>query len=259
MAEKTIYSVQSVERSLNLLETIAGCENGIRIKDLAERESLNLSTAHRLVSLLEQRGYVEQEPESKKYFLGMKVLQLQGYLFKSRRLNDVAAQELKRMVHCLGETTHLAILSEDEVVYIESWEGVRSVISRAPVGRKVPIYSTALGKALTAWKPREEVERMLHRIEMAPKTPNTITDVPGYLNELSKVRLNGYAVDRQEQSMIGCCIAAPIRDHRDEVVAAVSVSCPAHDFTEENEERIVRELMATVSNISAKLGHSHGA
>src|SRR4051812_42499457 len=95
MSEKSIYSVQSVERALNLLETISGCENGMRIKDLAEQVSLNLSTAHRLVSLLEQRGYVEQEPESKKYYLGMKVLQLQGYLFKSRRINDVAAEELK--------------------------------------------------------------------------------------------------------------------------------------------------------------------
>ncbi|TNJ66083.1 IclR family transcriptional regulator [Paenibacillus hemerocallicola] len=257
MAEKTIYSVQSVERSLNLLEAIAGCENGIRIKDLAERENLHLSTAHRLVSLLEHRGYVEQEPESKKYFLGMKVLQLQGYLFKSRRLNDVAAQELKRIVYSLGETTHLAVLSEDSVVYIESLEGVGSVISRAPIGKKVHIYSTALGKALTAWKPQDEVERILHRTEMAPKTPNTITDVQAYLNELSKVKLNGYAVDRQEHSMISCCIAAPIRDHRNEVVAAVSVSCPAHDFTKESEDRIVRELMSTAYNISVKLGYSH--
>jgi DNA-binding IclR family transcriptional regulator len=256
MADKSIYSVQSVERSLGLLEAIASCENGIRIKDLAEQEKLNLSTAHRLVSLLEYKGYVEQEPESKKYFLGMKVLQLQGYLFKSRRLNEVAAQELKRIVHSLGETTHLAVLSEGEVVYIESLEGVGSVISRAPIGRKVQIYSTALGKALTAWKPQEEVERILQKTEMAAKTPNTITDSETYLKELSKVKLNGYAVDRQEHSMISCCIAAPIRDHRNEVVAAVSVSCPAHDFTEEYEERIVRELLSTVHNISVKLGYS---
>ncbi|CAG7645398.1 IclR family transcriptional regulator [Paenibacillus allorhizosphaerae] len=255
MAEKSIYSVQSVERALNLLETIAGCENGIRIKDLAEKQKLNLSTAHRLVSLLEHRGYVEQEPDSKKYFLGIKVLQLQGYLFKSRRLNEVAAQELKRLVHSLGETTHLAVLSEGEVVYIESLEGVGSVISRAPIGRKVAIYSTALGKALTAWKPHEEVERILLQSEMAARTPNTITNTEAYLQELTKVQLNGYAVDRQEHSMISCCVAAPIRDHRNEVVAAISVSCPAHDFTKENEERIVRELLPAVHNISAKLGN----
>ncbi|CAG7646989.1 HTH-type transcriptional regulator XynR [Paenibacillus solanacearum] len=254
MAEKSIYSVQSVERALNLLETIASCESGIRIKDLAELEKLNLSTAHRLVSLLEHRGYVEQEPESKKYFLGMKVLQLQGYLFKSRRLNEVAAQELKRLVHSLGETTHLAVLSEGEVVYIESLEGVGSVISRAPIGRKVAIYSTALGKALTAWKPREEVERFLLQCDMAARTPHTITDAEAYWQELANVRRNGYAVDRQEHSIISCCVAAPIRDHRDEVVAAISVSCPAHDFTEENEQRIVRELLPAVYRISAKLG-----
>lgn len=256
MAEKTIYSVQSVERALNLLETIAGSDNGMRIKDLSEVEKLNLSTAHRLVSLLEHRGYVEQDPESKKYFLGMKVLQLQGYLFKSRRLNEVAVQQLKRIVHHLGETTHLAILSQGEVVYIESLEGVGSMISRAPIGRKVPIHSTALGKVLTAWKPREEVEHMLLNSEMIAKTPNTITDIRTFLDELSKVRLHGYAADHQEHSMISCCIAAPIRDHRNEVVAAVSVSCPAHNFTREREEHVIQEVMSTAQHISVKLGCS---
>lgn len=253
---KSIYSVQSVERTFVILETVARCENGIRVKDLAAEVGLNLSTVHRLVSLLEQMGYVEQEPETKKYFLGLKVLELQGFLFKRMRLADLAAQELKGFVHEVGETTHLAVLSDGEVVYIESFEGIGSVISRAPVGKKVSVHSTALGKALTAWRPWHEVEPLLKGRELEARTPQTIVSSEDYRKALEQVRSDGYALDLREHSMASCCVAAPIRDHRGEVVAAVSVSCPSYDFNEAKQRSISGRLLACVMRISAKLGYS---
>jgi DNA-binding IclR family transcriptional regulator len=251
---KTIYSVQSVERTFTILEAVSQCENGIRVKDLAVEVGLNLSTTHRLVSLLEQMGYVEQELETKKYFLGLKVLELQGFLFKRMRLADLAAQELKSFVHDTGETTHLAVLSDGEVVYIESFEGIGSVISRAPIGKKVSIHSTALGKALTAWLPWEEVERFLQRKALEARTAQTITDIATYRETLENVREAGFALDLQEHSMASCCVAAPIRDHRGEVVAAVSVSCPSYAFNEEKKQLIVGKVLQCVERISAKMG-----
>jgi DNA-binding IclR family transcriptional regulator len=251
---KTIYSVQSVERTFSILETVSHCENGIRVKDLAVEVGLNLSTTHRLVSLLEQMGYVEQEPETKKYYLGLKVLELQGFLFKRMRLADLAAQELKSFVHETGETTHLAVLSDGEVVYIESFEGIGSIISRASIGKKASIHSTALGKVLTAWLPWAEVELFLQRKTLEARTPQTITDNAAYREALDYTRQAGYALDLQENSMATCCVAAPIRDHRGEVVAAVSVSCPFFDFNEEKKQMIVKKLLQCVARISVKMG-----
>lgn len=254
VAKDNIYSVQSVERTLLILETLAHCEDGIRVKELAEQLHLHLSTVHRLVSLLEHKGYVEQDPETKKYFLGLKILELKGMMTRRLRIVDVAVKEIKSMVAELGQTTHLAVLSDCEVVYLESFEGSESVISRAPVGKRVSIHSTALGKVLTAWLPPDDVYGKLQRKGMQKMTTNTITDPEQFLEHLRLVKEQGYATDNQEHHTASSCIAAPIRNYQGTVVAGISVSVPPANFNEAMKQRVVKEVLQTAQNISSKLG-----
>ncbi|MDF2722858.1 MAG: transcriptional regulator, IclR family [Paenibacillus sp.] len=254
VAKDHIYSVQSVERTLLIMETLAVCEDGIRVKELAEQLHLHLSTVHRLVSLLESKGYVEQDPDTKKYFLGLKLLELKGMVTRRLRVVDAAVKEMKSMVADLGQTSHLAVLSDSEVVYLESFEGGESLISRAPVGKRVNIHSTALGKVLTAWLPPEDVYAKLSRREMRKMTPNTIDDPQQFIEHLRLVREQGYASDMQEHHAASCCIAAPIRNYQGTVVAGISVSVTPSHFNEAMQQRIRSRLLETAHYISTKLG-----
>jgi IclR family transcriptional regulator, KDG regulon repressor len=255
MEKKSPYSVQSVERTLLILETIAHCEDGIRIRELVQRIDLNISTAHRLVNLLEQHGYLEQDMETKKYFLGLKVMELQGLYIQRTRIPEIGAIVLRKLVQEIGATAHLAVLQEGNVVYIDSYEGKDSSISRAAIGRRMPIHCTALGKVLVAWQPWEQIEPYLIRHGIETRTPYTIQSIPEYKAHLNTVRDQGYALDRMENSLSSCCISAPIRDHRNDVVAAISISCPSYLNAEIENERFRAPLFAAVQEIGIKIGN----
>ena len=138
MSKNSIYRVQSIERAFLILEEISRRKSGVRVTDLAADLSIPLPTVHRIVSFLEHKGYLEQDPETKRYHLGLKILELQGLFINRFSLVDRALPELKRIAYGLGETVHLGVLSDGYVVYIESLEGANSMISKATIGSRAP-------------------------------------------------------------------------------------------------------------------------
>lgn len=250
----SIYRVQSIERALAILEHISKLDNGVRVSDLAADLDLPIPTVHRIVSFLEHKGYLEQEIETKRYFLGLKILELQGLLVNRFRIVDFALPELKKIAYEYGETVHLGVLADGDVVYVESLEGANNVISKAPIGSRAPIHSTALGKALVAWRPWSEVQEILRVKGMHKQTANTIDNEDVFKLELESVRNNGYALDCNERSVISHCIAVPIWNYRKEVEAAVSVSIPSHTFGETRKQTIVAYLKDVSEKVSRSIG-----
>lgn len=218
------YPLRALDKSLIILEILSQENSPLSIAELSERLAMYPSTVHRILDTLRYWGYAEQDSDTQKYQLGLKVLELGMAKLRGMELVKEAVPYLKELRDQSNETVHLAILDEGEVLYLakeESSQGIRMV---SKVGKRVPVHCTALGKALLAYLEEKETEKILKEKGLPRFTDNTVTDEEEIKKELHKVKEQGFAQDREEYEKGVRCIAAPIKNHEGKVVAAISIS-----------------------------------
>jgi DNA-binding IclR family transcriptional regulator len=162
---------------------------------------------------------------------------------------------MRELLDRFQETVNLGVLEENAVVYVEILESLKAFRTAARVGGRDLPHATAIGKAMLAFLPEKDVERMAADTGLPKRTENTISALPRLKEELAGVRQRGYAVDFEETEVGACCVGAPIFDHRGEVVAAISISGPAFRFSGGNCEETAAVLVEVTSQISQKLGY----
>ena len=248
--------VQSIDRALSILEAVSESGDGITVAELTRRLGLPFSTVHRLTSHLAYRGYLEHDPLTRRYTLGMKVLLLRGRLLRTARLEDRGYPALRQLARLTGETSHLAVLHDGQVVYVRTAEGPGATLLYTPPGKQAPAHCTALGKAMLAHLDPDEVRRIVETRGLPAFTPNTITRLDQLLEQLERIRREGYATDSEESELGIRCVAAPIFGHWGGVVAAVSVAGPAGRLTVDRMPELARAVMATAAEISSRMGYA---
>ena len=176
-------------------------------------------------------------------------------LLETTEFRAIARRAMEHLVSLFGETVHLAALERGQVIYVDKLQGTRAVrVAETAIGGKFAAHASAVGKAILAYRPCEEVVEILEREGMPALTPKTITSLEDFCEELERVRKRGYAHDLEEGVPELCCVAAPIRDYTGEVVAAISLSVPAYRFWP-GEEKCRHTLMATAREVSINLGY----
>ena len=247
-------SVQSVERSLDILEALGASGSPVGIVDLAQRTELHVSTAHRLLSTLISRGYALQDPQTNKYALGLRVLQLASQAIKDSDLRSIAKPFLQRLMETTQETANLVVLDCDDAVYIEQVEGPRLVRMFTKIGRRVPLHCTGVGKVLLSHLPEERIDAIIAKRGLPAFTPKTITDPNSLKTELRSVRAQGFALDNEEQEEGVRCVAAPVYDRDWQPVAAISISAPVTRLTTQRAILLASQAKAIAFDLSARLG-----
>ena len=224
------------------------------VSEVAKALGIPKSSAHALLSTLAQIGLLKRGREGR-YRLGWRILTLSQVLLSTCSWRQEARKAMEELVARFGETTHLAVLECGRVVYVEKLEGTRAVrVVNTGVGMELPAHCSAVGKVLLASRPWEEVVKIMARQGMPAFTPNTITTLDELFTELEAVRERGYAYDIEEAVPELCCVAAPIRDHTGEVIAAMSLSVPFYRFQQMKEEYRKAILEAT-RTVSERLGY----
>lgn len=249
-------TVQAVERAIAILKALGGEESELGVTDLSQQLELGKSTVHRLLRALQQGGLVEQNPETGKYLLSIEILQLAGTVL--RRMEDVqqvARPYLRTLADACQETVNLTVLAGDGVLNIDRVPSPRMVRNIGWVGRRMPLHCVSAGKVFLAYMPEEERERILGQ-ELARFTDKTITDPARLRQELEKVRRLGYGVGLEELEIGLNAVAAPIRDYRGAVIAAVSVSGPSFRITPQSIPSLAALTVQTANDISHHLGYS---
>jgi len=251
---------QSLERGLAILSSFQSDRPVLGVSELSRALSLSRSTAHRYVATLTKLGYLQQDPESRRYRLGPKVLDLGFSAINSMDLREVSEPHLRRLSDETGHTVNLAILDGVDVVYIErrraAGPGQREIDLNLHVGSRLPAYCTAMGKAILASLPDDRLEEVLPRIDFVPRGPNTLTDPGAFRGELRRIRAAGIAVNDEELAYGLRSIAAPVRSHTGEVLAAVNLA--VHRTMVSMEELIARfgpAVRKTAEDISLSMGH----
>ena len=168
------------------------------------------------------------------------------------RSADIQMREISRLTK---ETIHLGALDEDSIVYIHKIDSMYNLRMYSRIGRRNPLYSTAIGKVLLAWRDRDEVKQILEGVEYKRSTERTITSTEALLPVLDQVREQGYGEDNEEQEEGLRCIAVPVFDRFGVVIAGLSISFPTLRFSEERLQEYVAMLHTAARKISAQMGY----
>jgi DNA-binding IclR family transcriptional regulator len=219
--------VRVLHKTLDVLETIAQSPAEVRLGGLARQIALPKATVFRILNTLEARGYLDRS-EAGGYRLARKLAAFQTALPSDQALRLAALPLLDRLAGQCRETVNLGIRDAGDVLVLETVESPQAVRMSSKAGNRRSMHSTALGKVLLAGMAEKEALRLLRLKGMPRLTPHTLTTTAALLEELTRVRAQGFAIDDQENEMEGRCIAVPIRAPERGLIAALSVSGPVY-------------------------------
>jgi DNA-binding IclR family transcriptional regulator len=256
MTKKDQYLINSILRASRILKTFSTAKRQLKISELARQLGLDRSTTYRILLSLEEAGLVEKDASTGAYALGLGAFELGNAYLRQTDLIQVARPIMAELAQKVQETVHLAVLSDTEIVYLDKVDSPRTLGVMSKIGQRSPVYCTALGKALLAFRSEEELSRILRKVKLVRMTPRTITSKQKLLDELRQVRKRGYAFDCREIEDDVECIAAPIRNHEAEVIAALSISGPQRKIGTPQEGEFIRQVVEAGALISSKMGYS---
>jgi len=240
------YSIRAVDRVCDLLDLAADSPSGLSLSDAARGASIPKSTAFRYLAALEARQYLERDPVTSTYRLGLafRATDPRG----RERLLDVTDPIIAALRDAIGETTNLGVLDGGFVVHELVAESPHMMRLAARVGDRGFVHSTALGKAICAQLPEDRVVAILRAKGMEPFTTSTITDESSYLQELAKVRASGFGEDDAENQDGGRCIAVAIPISG--LHCGISVSAPIERMPRGKVAEVVEALKAAAAQIA---------
>lgn len=247
--------IRSAERTLELIEILATAAQPLALSEISQKLDLSPATAHHFLSTLLQRAYVQQDLPSRRYRLGIRMVQLAAGVLRQAELTREAIPVMRRFVEATGEHITLAVLDGATVSPLHTEESPEAPRLFVHFGRRAPLHSTALGKVLLAWRSEREGVSILGPEPLAKFTSRTITTHRRFFRELARVRRDGAAVDNGEMLVGARCLAVPVRNHRGEVIAALSTSGPVAAWTSTRMARIRTLLLAAGEMLSHQLGH----
>jgi len=249
------YRIHVIDRAAQILDCFGFDHHELSVSEIGSRTGLHRSTAHRILMALEYNDLIKQNPETGKYHLGIKLFKLGHQAVSQLNLREICRPFLLRIMNKTKETVHLAVLDEDQVLYLDKVEGPHALRMPSRVGRHIPTYCTSLGKAMLSCLDDQEVKGILRKQVLKTYTPNTIRNLELLLADMRAIRKRGYSVDNEEIEIGLRCVGAPIKDYTGMMIAAISVAAPSARLTSQETRTVGRLVMEAAAEISEKLGY----
>jgi DNA-binding IclR family transcriptional regulator len=217
-------TLKSLKRGLNVLEEIVNFGQPLKLHELGDRLNIDKSSLHRILATLVQFGVVEKNLRTKEYSIGQKLLNWTGHSSKNQDLIKIAKPFLSKLAFETEQEAHLSVLIDGSAVLIDKAAPETPLSLRTMVGIEAPLHCTALGKAILAFLPEPEREKLIESIELYSFTSKTITDRDELRKHLNNVRLEGVAVDEAEHVGVLNCFASPVFNSDRELIASIGIS-----------------------------------
>ncbi|WP_312760424.1 glyoxylate bypass operon transcriptional repressor IclR [Pantoea brenneri] len=248
--------VQSLTRGLTLLELIADSHGSVALTELAQQAGLPNSTTHRLLSTMQQQGFVRQVGDLGLWTIGAHAFVVGSSFLQSRNLLALVHPVLRSLMDASGETVNLAVLdlSDHQAVIIDQVQCTQLMRMSAPIGGKLPMHASGAGKAFLAHLSDEQVTTLLHQKGLHYYTPKTLMSPQSLKENLAQVRKAGFSFDDEEHALGLRCVAAPIYDEHGEPFAALSISGPIARMTDDR----ITELGALVIREARQVTLAYG-
>ncbi|TSI08707.1 IclR family transcriptional regulator [Lysinibacillus sp. BW-2-10] len=247
--------LSSVKNALRILRSFSMDEPEKKISDLSTSLGLNKSTVSRTMATLASEGFVFKDPETKKYRLGFSIVSLSGIVKSNMDVYRESLHTLHKLVESTGETAHLSILDNLEVIYLQKVECNHPVRFLTHVGRRNPLYCTSSGKVLLAFSEDEDLLEKVIEKGLTKFTKNTITDPKKLREHLNEIRKKGYACSVEEISEGVNSIAAPVFDYQGKIIGAVAVVGPKQRIQQQKMNSMAKNIISAANEISTRMGY----
>lgn len=252
--KKEGHLLQSVDNALRVIEILSENEE-MGITELSGKLDLGKSTAFRLVSTLENRDFVIQDPKNGKYRLSMKFVTIGSNILKRKSLINIVHPYIKKLTEQYNESTYISVLDGNNIIVIDKVVSSNAILMDIKIGAVMPAYCTANGKVLLAYIYRDNIDKYIKNTNFIKYTDNTILDGDKFKKELDNIMLNGFAVNNEENEIGLTCFASPIKNSKGEAIASISISGPTSRITEKK-ENLIASIKETAEQLSKILGGS---
>ncbi|MBR1177522.1 IclR family transcriptional regulator [Bradyrhizobium sp. KB893862 SZCCT0404] len=246
--------VQSVDRALSILETLAEDDEGYRLSDLAVRTGLSASTVHRLLATLESRRFVQFDRAESKWHVGVRSFTVGASFARRRNFSTQAIPYLRKLRDLTRETANLAVVDDEYIIVLTRMESREIMRSLTQVGGRVAMVTSGVGKAVLATYSDEEVGAVIRHHGMPRLTEKSIVRPSDLFKELGKIRKQGFAIDDEEACMGLRCIAAVVYNDCAEPLAAISVSGMTSRLTDDRLPEIGQIVREVAGELTLALG-----
>lgn len=250
------YKIKSISKAFYILEMMASEKEEMGVSEIAEITGIGKGTTHRFLSTLRETKFVQQNPENKKYSLGIKAFEIGKAVQLEKLYRNIMMPHLRYLLNECGETVNAAILDYDEIVYIATLESKKFLRFYIQEGSRLPATCTALGKVLLCSLPDQVIQNMFPtKNSFKILTPNSIKNLDQLKKNLLEVKRKGFAYDKEEAILGVQCIAAPIFDNKGNIISAISISTPSIRLTKERRESLTKSLLKIARIISNEFAY----
>ncbi len=225
---------QSVEKALTVLRAFAGERRALNLAEIAAAAGITKSSAQRFTNTLQQLGYLQRDTHAKRWVLSPRVLTIGHAYLSGHKLIETATTHLRQLNVATGESVSLSEPDDTNMVYVARFPSHQPFFIHMPIGRSLPMFCTAAGRAYLSRLPTDEVSDILDRSTIRPLTPTTVTDKVRILDLILEARESGYARANQECYRGDLTIGAPIMGQHGRPVAAINISGPTSRWTMED-------------------------
>lgn len=246
--------VQSLCRALSILNVIAEDDHGLSMTHIAQRTGLPLSTTHRLLTTLQHERYVRCDSDQSLWKAGVQAFIVGNAFAQSRDIIATSRPFMTALMEKSGETTNLAVADQGECIYLAQVECRQMMRVQAKPGSRVPMHSSAVGKALLAAMPEEKAKKFIQMREFERNTDKTVVEQQELQREVTDVRQTGYGRDDEEHCVGLRCVASVIFDEFGEPMAAVSLSGPMARISDERFPILGAMVKETAAEITVAMG-----
>lgn len=247
------YTVQSLDRALELLKSLAEVDEA-PLTEIALKTGAAPSTAHRLLTTLQQHGVVAFDERSQNWMVGVEAFRIGSSFLRRAKVVDAGREPMRELMLATGETANIGAADEGDVVFLSQVETHQEIRAFFRSGTRGPMHASGIGKALLAHMSRREVEKILQQKGLAGFTPKTLASPQALFEDLEKVRARGWSIDDEEKALGMRCIAAPIFNIHGEAVAGISISGPAVRILDEK----ISAFGPLIRNAAAKVTQALG-
>ena len=246
------YPIESVDNALKIL-LLLGERSELRLTDVAEYLNVATSTAHRLLAMLQYRGFVRQDPRTRAYRAGTALTGVALSILERFDVRAVLHPFVESLSHQFAETAHLALLVGASVRFVDAVESPQATRVTSRLGNSMPAHCTSVGKAMLAYCTEDELRRLYPDEELGGLTPNSIRTRSALEKELQQVRRRGYATSNEESENGICSVAVAYPPREAPMRLALNVAAPIHRMNSELAGRLAAALKAAVAESAGLL------
>lgn len=240
----------SVSKALSIINLLAEKENPLSLSQISAALGFSLSTTHHLITSLKLERFVDQNPVSKKYGIGLRLFEIGLSNNYYQLLAKKAGPALEKMSDQTGESSNLAVLIDGQIIYIAQRHSSQMMKTFVQLGERSPVHCTGVGKILISELSKEDIEQIVHKHGLKKYTLRTITSLENLLEELEKVKKQQYAIDQEEREEGVVCVAAPIFNRARKIIAAISISGPTSRIKAKELSNIIELLKKYAQSLS---------